>query len=224
MAITDLGNIVVVFDLDDTLYAEQDYQTSGIKAVCDTLLTLYGLNITNELLAARDKGIRDLWGEACALLKLPHSASESMLWTYRLHSPDIRLAEGASALVALCKQHSKQVAILTDGRAATQRLKLQALGLSDVPSYISEEHASNKPDDKRFRLIMADYPADHYVYIADNPVKDFIAPNALGWHTIGLAYRDGNIHPYTLSDIPLDALPSHWVESLNDVEALLAAI
>ena len=224
MTTADLGNIVVVFDLDDTLYAERDYQTSGIKAVCNSLLTLYGRNIENELLAARDTGIPDLWGEACVLLNLPHSASESMLWTYRLHSPDIRLAEGASAIVALCKQHSKQVAILTDGRAATQRLKLQALGLSDVPSYISEEHASNKPDDKRFRLIMADYPAEHYVYIADNPVKDFIAPNALGWHTIGLAYLEGNIHPYTLLDIPLNALPSHWVESLNDVEALLATI
>jgi putative hydrolase of the HAD superfamily len=224
MAIADLGNIVVVFDLDDTLYAEHDYQTSGIKTVCDTLLTLYARNIENELLAERDNGTADLWGKACALLNLPHSAAESMLWTYRLHTPHIRLTEGAPALVALCRQQCQQVAILTDGRAATQRLKLQALGLSDVPSYISEEHASNKPDDKRFRLIMADYPADHYVYIADNPVKDFIAPNALGWHTIGLAYREGNIHPYTLSDIPLDALPSHWVESLNDIEALLAAI
>jgi putative hydrolase of the HAD superfamily len=224
MATADLGNIVVVFDLDDTLYAERDYQTSGIKAVCKTLTTLYGRNIENELLAARDNGISDLWGEACALLKLPHSASEQMLWTYRLHSPDIRLAEGALALVALCKQQSRQVALLTDGRALTQRLKLQALGLSELPCYISEEHGSTKPDDKRFRLIMADYPAEQYVYIADNPMKDFIAPNALGWRTIGLTYRDGNIHPYTLSDIPHGALPSQWAESLNNVEALLAAI
>jgi putative hydrolase of the HAD superfamily len=220
----ELGSTVVVFDLDDTIYAERDYQTSGIKAVCSILRRLYHRDLENELLKLRNDGCGNLWQQACELLQLPSSAGETMLWMYRLHIPDVRLSDAARNVIDICEKHCRAIAILTDGRAVTQRLKIEALGLSHVPCYISEEYGSVKPEDARFHLIMNEYPAEQYVYIADNPVKDFIAPNALGWITIGVKLQDYHIHRYDMGAINEYAMPNHWVKSLDDIGGLLGAI
>ncbi len=224
MTKVELGQMVVVFDLDDTLYAERDYQTSGIKAVCAFLNAMYHRDITPEILALRDTRSGDLWGEACRLLDLSAGISETLLWIYRLHAPDISLEKNVSQLIAIYRSECRQVAILTDGRALSQRLKLQALGLADLPCFISEECGSAKPDDARFLQIMDSYPAKQYVYIGDNPNKDFFAPNALGWLTIGVEYKDFHIHQYDLSKISLEAMPNRWVNNLADVEGILGSI
>ena len=52
-------------------------------------------------------------------------------------------------------------ALITDGRSLTQRLKIQALGLTDLfdDILISEAMQSEKPDDKRFVFLQNKYPA-----------------------------------------------------------------
>jgi putative hydrolase of the HAD superfamily len=220
----DLADTVCVFDLDDTLYAERDYQTSGIKAVSAVLHQLYNLDCEKAFLALRDQSSKNLWAEACELLKLPREVEQSLLWIYRLHEPDIRLADDVRDVVDRCKTECTATAILTDGRAVTQRLKLRALGLADLPCYISEEFRSIKPDEKRFSLIMSEYPAQNYMYIADNPIKDFIAPNALGWVTIGLQSRADNIHIYDVKHLEEHALPTHWINSFAELDSLLSSI
>ncbi len=64
---------------------------------------------------------------------------------------------------------------------------------------------------------MRDMPAAEYVYVGDNPKKDFIAPNSLGWLTIGLRDDGRNIHKQDLSNLDPEQLPSLWIESLEEL-------
>jgi putative hydrolase of the HAD superfamily len=107
--------------------------------------------------------------------------------------------------------------ILTDGRSITQRLKLHALGLSHLKAYISEEWASEKPDDRRFRQIMVDFQAASYVYVADNPRKDFVAPNLLDWLTVGLRASGKSIHSQDCEGLPSGYSPRKWIRGWDEL-------
>ena len=84
-------NTCLVLDLDDTLYREHDYQTSGLKYVEEQVLRLYGLNLTGKLLELRDQGVDDIFLEVVNILKMPISVKESFVMMYRYHKPDIAL-------------------------------------------------------------------------------------------------------------------------------------
>lgn len=208
---------VVVFDLDDTLYPEADYVLSGVRAVSKIIADQHGHALSDELLAAARDG-EDWLALACELGELPPSAKESLLWAYRLHEPDISLTERAAQAIATLKEEGRLLAIITDGRSLTQRLKLAALGLADLPVYISEEYGASKPDPARFEIVMEEWPERSYAYIADNPAKDFIAPKALGWKTVGVRRLNSL---YADIDAPDDAQPDHWVASVNEALPLL---
>jgi len=216
----DLSNWVVVFDLDDTLYYEDDYNYSGIVAVADQIEMLYGVNLKGQLLAVRSEN-GDVWGKACELLSLPDSVKESFHWMYRLHRPEIILSSDVSNVVADLVENTNQIVILTDGRSVSQRLKLEQLGLLSLPCYISEEYSSNKLDSLRFQKIMVDFSSEHYVYVGDNPAKDFVAPRQLGWKTICLRDHGRNIHNQSLAGLSDEQQPELFVDSLSEVFDLL---
>lgn len=210
----NLSDSVIVFDLDDTLYPEEAYIRSGITAVCSLAAMLHGENHAAEILAERDAGERDWLAALCALL--PHAAGmrEGLLWGYRLHEPCIALSPEVRKTVDAAIGRAKAVAILTDGRSITQRLKLRALGLANLPAYISDEYGgADKPDPSRFRAIMTDYPAGTYIYVADNPNKDFVAPKALGWQTIGVRTPATGVHRQN-GLLPATHAPDLWIGNI----------
>ena len=59
---------------------------------------------------------------------------------------------------------------------------------------ISEETGYEKPHLHNFKIIQELYPNKKFVYIADNPSKDFLAPNLLEWDTVCLLDNGKNIH------------------------------
>ncbi|AOY91526.1 hypothetical protein BKK79_06635 [Cupriavidus sp. USMAA2-4] len=208
---------VVVLDLDDTLYKEADYQISGIQAVCQQVREIYGLEVTEDILELKQHGGGDIFEGICRLAGLPSRTKESLLWIYRLHEPKIALSHETREAVLRMQSEFLSVAILTDGRSISQRKKLRALELEHIPVYISEEHGSEKPDPLRFRLIMRDFPAEKYLYVGDNPSKDFIAPNLLGWDTACLVGSDRNIHPQQNLNLRDGQAPVRWIDSLRDL-------
>lgn len=210
----ELSQTVVVLDLDDTLYKEAEYVASGLREVCNWIEGLYGMSLSFELEELKSQGERDLLGALCRLAGLPPSVKESLLWVYRLHEPRIHLSPAARETIHLLESLHR-VAILTDGRSVSQRMKLKSLGLGHLPAYISEEHGSEKPFPMRFELIMRDLPAVNYVYVADNPSKDFLAPNALNWKTIGLIGDKQNIHSQDLDGLSAAQSPQKWITSLD---------
>ncbi|MGX9220807.1 HAD family hydrolase [Massilia varians] len=211
-----------MLDLDDTLYNEMEYVLSGIRAVTAQINAIYDSTLSTELVDAYQGGNRDVWGYACSVLGLPMQTKESFLWMYRLHAPTIALRPEIAAWLDRLKKAAVKVAILTDGRSVSQRLKLASLGLADLPVYVSEEHGSEKPSPTRFEAIMRRWPRKCYAYIGDNPRKDFIAPNRLGWLTVGLTDTGVNIHPQS-KELEEDHAPQYWIDKLEHAQTHLLA-
>lgn len=210
--LSKLKDIVFVFDLDDTLYDEYDYVYSGITYICRKLGHFTRKHFHPNILGSVAEGGGDWLSLLCQEAGLPPSVKTSLLWMYRLHQPTIRLSAACSKMLAQAEIYSKAVLILTDGRSLTQRLKIEALGLSHIPLFISEDYGSEKPDPLRFQIIEKYYPAKLHVYIGDNPNKDFYAPNALGWHTVGVKSRRRPVHSYDLVGLLPDAAPRMWID------------
>ena len=142
---------VIVFDLDDTLYSEYDYKCSGIQAVVGIITSLYPQYDADVLNEIADNKSKDWLDNLCHHCKLNELEKQSLLWQYRLHRPVIRPYVEPSFLRKLMRPFAAR-ALITDGRSLTQRLKIQALGLTDLfdDILISEAMQSEKPDDKRF--------------------------------------------------------------------------
>ena len=222
MMLVDLAVTVVVFDMDDTLYFEADYVDSGVRHVCTQINSFCGVNPYDAIKELRLRDAQSDWlALACELASLKPSVKESLLWMYRLHSPAICLSEGCVSALMQIRSAALACAVLTDGRAVTQRLKLAALGLADLPTYISEDYDSSKPAPDRFQAIQKDYPAEHYVYVADNVQKDFLGCNPLGWISVGMRGNGRNIYSQSTQGLPAAALPAFWVNSWEELIELL---
>jgi putative hydrolase of the HAD superfamily len=57
----------------------------------------------------------------------------------------------------------------------------------------------------------------NFCYVADNPSKDFVAPNALDWISICLKGDQNNIHSQDKNSIKEEHLPHYWVNNLSEI-------
>lgn len=148
-------------------------------------------------------------------MKLPSNVKQSFIDLYRTHFPDISLSDETKLFLEKAQAEFSAIAILTDGRSVSQRQKMKALGLDSLPSYISEEWESPKPESKRFIAIQNDFKeCDEFCYIGDNPIKDFVTPNELGWATFGLKGNSKNIHSQNIQNLEITYAPDVWLEQL----------
>ena len=111
-----------------------------------------------------------------------------------------------------------EMSLITDGRSITQRNKLRALGIESFfkSIIISEEVKSEKPSENNFRMVMNSKSKENYIYIADNPKKDFITPNKLGWTSICLLDRGQNVHKQYFSSA-INYNPHFVIKSFNEI-------
>lgn len=184
----------VIFDLDDTLYGEKEYVRSGYKAVSDYLGGGYEEKLWALFEAGKpaiDELLRELGRE---------SEKGKILSVYRTHKPAIHLYSGVPELIDELKRKGIKVGIITDGRPEGQRNKLDALGLDVDDVIITDELGGiqfRKPCDIAFRIMITKWrmnPAD-VVYVADNPNKDFQAPQQIGMRSIWFRNKDGLYSP-----------------------------
>ena len=91
-----------------------------------------------------------------------------------------------------------KVGVITDGRPEGQRNKIEVLGLAGLVDniIITDELGGiqfRKPCDIAFRIMQTLWklPASQMVYVGDNPVKDFQAPQQLGMKSVWLKNIDG---------------------------------
>tara|TARA_B100000674_G_C37746244_1_gene871266 strand:+ start:166 stop:837 length:672 start_codon:yes stop_codon:yes gene_type:complete len=213
---------VIVFDLDDTLISEFEYQRSGIAAVESYIVSVFGVDFDGCIQAAFDSGVKDLWGWTCQRLGLPADVKQSFLWVYRLHSPNLKLVDGVEELLSMLRAHGAHLAVLSDGRSVTQRLKLRSVGLAYMPAYISEDYGSLKPCRRRFLAIEERWPHSKYVYIGDNPEKDFKAPVDMEWFTIGASWVRSRVHQSFDLEKYSYCEPHVWCDNPFDVFSLIA--
>lgn len=209
---------VVAFDLDDTLYPERAFQMSGYRQIVEQIRLLFNVDAQAALDKVIASGVHDHIGEMLKALGLPPQLKNSLLDLYRTHRPTIDLFPGAAELWQLLRAQQCHIAVITDGRSYTQRMKLQSLALPDLPDLIvvSEEIGQQKPSHTAFIAVEQMFPDKQYLYIGDNPKKDFIAPRQRGWRSIGVRHLPVRVHP--CEDVAADLLPDVWVDTISEVK------
>ncbi|MGD1073382.1 MAG: HAD family hydrolase [Bryobacteraceae bacterium] len=186
-----MNPLCVVFDIDDTLYLERDYVLSGFAALGPWARDWLGLpDFADRCRRAHEDGRRgrvfNTVLEECGVPPAP-AAISALVALYRSHVPAIQLCEDAAAAL----EHASArwpVAVISDGPAISQSRKAEALALSRFASPICLTELlgpeCSKPSPVVFREVERALAARRYVYVADNPLKDFTAPATLGWKTI----------------------------------------
>lgn len=218
-AVTD--GACVVFDLDDTLYDELDFVASGFEAVAASM-DGHDAERARDYLRARIRQRR--WEGALNDLAQHLGRSTAVVadWlrVYRQHDPTIALRDGIASCLGILEALGVPLACVTDGRAAVQRRKATALGIIGrlSPFVVSEDVGCEKPCSSGFLRVAETIRAPRYCYVADNPRKDFIAPQRLGWHTIGLR-NARSVHAQ--SHDPSLLMPASWC---GDAQELTAAL
>jgi putative hydrolase of the HAD superfamily len=202
---------IFVFDLDDTLYSERDFEKSGIEFVYDNL------NIKHISLETILNN-RNNWIELIIDGANNQITKQIVLDIYRNHFPSIQLYKDSKNFLEKLLSQGNDMSLITDGRSITQRNKLRALGIDSFFKniIISEEINSEKPSEYNFRMIMNNKNAENYIYIADNPNKDFITPNKLGWTSICILDRGQNVHNQNFN-LSTDFLPQYSINSFEEI-------
>lgn len=182
----------VIFDLDDTLYSEKEYVRSGYKAVSKLLGGGYEEKLWGYFESGRP-AIDELLKEIGQTDK-----RETALKVYRSHKPKLHLYDDAEELLKKLRNNGYLIGIITDGRPEGQRNKITALGLEEIVDdiIITDELGGvqfRKPCDIAFRIMQNRWrlPASQMLYVADNPAKDFQAPQQLGMKSVWFRNMDG---------------------------------
>lgn len=218
----------VIFDLDDTLYPERVYAFSGFAAVAAAFENRLGdrTETTAAMQRLFDTEHRSrIFNRLLAERGSPEDPQliHSMIDTYRTHKPAIALHADADAALGRLHGHYK-LGLITDGPVVQQWAKIDALALRPrldeviLTSELDVEYG--KPHTRAFELMakrLGTEPAQ-CAYVADNPAKDFIAPNRLGWTTVRINRPDGI---YGDQSPPEGGAPGHGISTLDSLDLIL---
>ena len=161
-------------------------------------------------------------------MKADHTQAElkAFVGAYRDHEPELSLYEdGAWALAHYGAMG--RMGLITDGTHSVQSAKVRALALERrfaeivYTGALGPDRAFAKPHSLAFERIACALggPSDRYVYVGDNPSKDFVAPNALGWTSVWVQ-RPGGIHDG--AEVAAGGEPRHTIASLTELPGVLS--
>ena len=203
----------IVFDLDDTLYPEEEYVKSGFRAIADAF--------NDENLYAR---LYTLFKEEKSNVYQRANFSEEQckkcIDIYRSHFPNISLDYETEIFLKKIKKKGYKLGIITDGRPEGQRNKIKALELEKMMDYIivTDELGGvdfRKPNPKAFEVMkeVLEVEFDEMMYIGDNPEKDFCIKSVYPIKTVQLItegiYTD-NLYKFGIE-------PDFQVNKLTDI-------
>jgi len=216
--------MLLVFDLDDTLYLERDYVLSGLRAVSAHLARAGIPGFFGVASNAFHAGVRGtLFNQALRTLGEPADPERitELVGVYRSHLPQIRLCEDVLPfLESGASGHT--LGLLSDGPERSQRSKLEALGLlSQLDRVLLTDELGKdwwKPSVLGFQRLSHGFSPGDCMYIADNPEKDFQAPLALGWTCVRIR-RPGGLHGSKPLPPSIGSVPE--IGSLRDLEAIV---
>jgi putative hydrolase of the HAD superfamily len=185
--------MVVIFDMDDTLYQEATYVASGFMAVARYLAPILGSSarhLHSEMIDLLDRFGR---GKVfnCLLerhAKLSRQLVRECVSCYRLHEPTINLHPAAEN--CLRRFRHLPLYVVTDGNINAQAAKVRALDLESKVKKVFITHRygvrHSKPSPHCFEIIQKheDVPTSQILYVGDDPSKDFVGIKPLGFRTL----------------------------------------
>lgn len=217
----------ICFDLDDTLYKEIDFLSSGYRAVAEHVAMTSGLcadEICNSLIEWYMSGENPFRMLADRFRKC---SLEDCLDIYRNHFPDIHLDEETRNALDALKSEGCLLGLVTDGRRTSQMNKIRALHLAewmpeeliiinDSPDVFKPSPAGYEAFASKARALAPGEPLD-FIYVGDNTAKDFLYPNRRGWKTVCLLDDGRNIHKQSF-DLAPEYRPQTIIHSLEELK------
>src|SRR3954466_8647160 len=168
--------MILVFDLDDTLYNELTYVQSGFKAVASYLNKQFSINkkkVADELMAELENGRGSIFDNVLKKNSLfSKKLVKQCITVYRLHEPAIQLSTSGKKCLVRFKNYP--LYIVTDGNKVVQHNKIKALKVDKLVKhyYITHRYGVHnaKPSIHCFMKICEreHVNPDQVVYIADN--------------------------------------------------------
>lgn len=222
-----MKDTAIIFDVDDTLYKERDYRLSGFRTIARHFAASCGLTPGQLYELMKDEpdrafeNVRDL-----AAVRGVDIPVDLQLAIYRTHRPDIALDRDTASTLTYLRDNGYQLGVITDGRAFGQLNKLAALELRRFMAgdlmMATVLHGTDKNSPDPFVMMQGKFkPGTHFVYVGDNPQKDFHHPNLLGWTTIMLNDTDSvNVHHQRLAEFPADYRPQTTIDKLTELKQL----
>jgi len=217
----------IIFDLDDTLFPEREYVLSGFQAVDDSISANCSVpGFFEKAVIFFNEGKRgNIFNLVLDDLGISYDETfiSKMINIYREHKPRISLYDDAAWAMSYFRG-KKQLGIITDGYLVAQKSKIDALQISfslDAIIYSDEFGRNNwKPSLTPYLKMMEALgrKGEECVYIADNPIKDFIAAKNLEWQTIQI-YRELGEYPHHAHDKEYEA--GIKISSLFELQKIL---
>lgn len=184
---------VILFDLDDTLAAEDSYIKSGYEAVAYYLLEKYddafngdsASNIGKRLYELYLSDSKMVFNRALDERLIPYEKSDilELVEVYRNHDINADIygyySDVKSMLMSL-KYMGCKLGIISDGYKVSQRKKVITLKADKLfdKIIITDELGRDywKPDERSFEMMLEAFDADwnDMMYVGDNPAKDFL--------------------------------------------------
>ena len=231
--------MILIFDLDDTLYDETSFVISGLGAVARHGEQAYGWNAGSSLAFMLDVLEREGRGRVfdrwlASHEQLSKARVAECVKIYRHHLPSLELFPAARRVL---DRYREQVPLylVTDGHKIAQQKKVEALGLFAefrrvlITHRFGIRHA--KPSPHCFELIRQAQGCSwtDMVYVGDNPSKDFVNLKPLGTLTVrvktgghrDVVARPGHDAQITIPD--LDALPAVLAAHFQQARSSLSA-
>lgn len=230
---SDYNGKLVVFDLDDTLYKERDFVASAYNTIASLLAEKYNLNVVEMIEIMTNAPINPFDSLAEYLKQYSDNSgvaiAEDIPWmidTYRFHKPTLMLDEEICTTLTQLVADGFRFGVITDGRTVSQMNKFYALGLDAYFDsslvLISEAIGADKSQPDAFRRMMKQNPdISQFYYVGDNPAKDFLWPNRLGWTTVQLNDVGRNVHPQSIELPTDDCRPQFSINNLSDLLGIL---
>jgi len=209
----------LIFDLDYTLYPENDFVDGGFKAVSRYMEKNYFINsdLFYDFLY-EDYKLYNRGGNFNRVLEhfnllTPERVLE-LIGVYRNHTPCIELYPGVRDMLESLKKNYL-LGLITDGNTKVQKNKVTALELEaffDVLFFTDEYDGDwEKPIIKSYShvlRVLGTSPPET-CYIGDNPYKDFISARKLGMKTLRIKqglFKDVLLSPEYEADYMIDSI------------------
>jgi len=221
---------IVLFDLDDTLAAEDNFIRSGYRHIAGILKDKYSLTDAEKtcqrLYELYLEDSRNVFNRALSESGIEYNKEDILYLVneYRNHMPDTYFYEDVIPTLKLLTERNIKTGIITDGYLNGQKNKAKALKLDSYFEKIiyTDELGKDywKPSPMAFDM-MKDYFDVEYeemAYVGDNPEKDFYIRHDRNIHTIRIV-RPTSVYENREYRENIEA--EYCIRSLTEIEAIL---
>ena len=181
---------LVIFDLDNTLYPENEFLFPAYKAIARLVSDKDGVNaadaenfLINNFLK---EGRRNLFDRFISEFGLKNSGLNDFLKTLRSHKSEtkIKLTPQLSKILEACIEKNIKVAVVTNGNPEQQRNKIDSIewkGMLPELFIVYADETERKPSPKPLQIVLKKFETSgvNALFIGDDKV-DESAANAAG--------------------------------------------